>query len=804
MLLYIIGSVFIVQFVFNNKVNDVKTEVKNLARFNDVNFQRYIDMVTLAVITGAKELEDIDPGHPNARQLGEDVLFSKFKNDQVINSWLIFEPNAFDGRDAEHRGEYPGETSGRYMRSYTRQGTAYVESPDMDETLLDDMDSSYWYLVPKQRKDLFLDLAVDYAFSWDYGTGEGELNTLSLVSPMFRNGEFIGCVGQDILLADELLGPEMVVGAVSALFTPNGILRYGDVDAVGKSLEDLGFAEAGRIKEALSRGEALDLSAAYSPLLHSTAFAYFQPVRLADFNEAAYVYAAVPESKVWDAMTPILRMVLSTLGSSLVIFVLVLGYFFLRVSRPIHRLILACDAISRGKFDTEIIRFDTKDDIGFMTRSLYRMVEQFRIHITLRERSQNLLDMYIRLHRALYRSGSMEDVFDEIMPIVSDFLKVRKATLVYVAGETARVMAFFEPGTGIQRVEGEKFLHHRQVVGLVSGKKYLALNSNALRQQKVSFVGDEVPSLCILPFLAADELRAYLILEGDHETGPVVHNDAMLLFLAETLSFMFTQREVVGMRSSDTSARSAVAGSADGHDVARDGPQVKTPGPADDEPGRGGDLPVIEAARAIEGLDVDKGLFHSGGVQEQYGELLRISAKSFTAKVQTMRSHYTDDLPAFGIEIHGMKGALNAIGAGGLGEQAKELEFAAKAGDAGYCAREYPLFEEKLIAFTARLEAITRKKEIPSRGQGSVPALVAGLEQALEASRMFDSTGSGECIASLQGYSWEGCTGAPLSIAETLGRITDALEYMDYDAAEHEMIQLLDFLKSGGHAAPGA
>jgi hypothetical protein len=203
---------------------------------------------------------------------------------------------------------------------------------------------------------------------------------------------------------------------------------------------------------------------------------------------------------------------------------------------------------------------------------------------------------------------------------------------------------------------------------------------------------------------------------------------------------------------------------------------------------------------------VDKGLFHSGGVQEQYGELLRISAKSFSAKMQTMRSHYTGDLPAFGIEIHGMKGALNAIGAGGLGEQAKALEFAAKAGDAGYCAREYPPFEEQLIAFTARLEAITRKKKIPSRGRGSIPVLVAGLEQALEASRMFDSTGSGECIVSLLGYSWEGCSGAgagaPLPIAETLERIADALDCMDYDAAEHEMRLLLGYFKPG--AAPGS
>jgi HAMP domain-containing protein len=815
-LLHVIGSVFIVRFVFNNKVGDIEMEVKNLALFNEVSFQRYIDVVELAVVSIAKDLEDIDPALPNARTLGEQVLLSNFKNSAVINSWLIFEPNAFDGRDAEHKGEYPRETSGRYMRSYVRRNGGYVEAPDMGENVLDDMNISYWYLVPKLTKAPFLDIAIDYAFSWDYGIGEGAMNSLSLVVPMFRNNEFIGCTGQDILMSSEIMGPEMIPGAVSAMFTPNGILRYHkEAGDVGKSLEELGFAGAGRIKEALSREEAVVLSGEYSPLLQTAAFAYFQPVRLANFDELIYVYAAIPESKVRDAMNPIIRSVLYSLSVSLVISVIFLGYFFRRVSKPIHSLILACDAISHGKFDTEIIQFNTNDEIGLMTRSLHRMVEQFKVHITLRERSQKLLEMYTRLHRALYRCGRMEDVFDEVMPVAGDFFAVRKASLVLTTGEDARLWAVFEPDKGTRKAEGEKFPYHRQVMGLVSGKKYISLNANALREQKIGFAGDEVLFLCILPFLAAGEMRGYVILEGDKETGPIIHNDAALLFLSETISFMLIRREVDAMRvlapSWDPAAGRERPLAEDEPPTEprdepqtepEDEPQAETQRPADGEPAetvRHDELPVIKAARAIEDLDVDKGLFHSGGVEEQYGDLLRISAKSFTAKIQTMRSLYTADLPAFGIEIHGIKGALNAIGAGRLGEQAKELEFAAKVGDAGFCARGYPVFEEKLIAFIGRLEAIIKKKEIPSRGPGSVPVLIAGLEKALDASRLFDSSGAGEYITSLLGYSWEDCTRAdgeaPPHTGETLEKIADALEYMDYDGAEHDMGLLLEYFK---------
>jgi HPt (histidine-containing phosphotransfer) domain-containing protein/HAMP domain-containing protein len=574
----------------------------------------------------------------------------------------------------------------------------------------------------------------------------------------------------------EIMG--LVPGAVSAVFTPDGILRYSEkADDVGKSLDELGFNDAGMIKEALGRGGAVSLSGTYSPLLQAAAFAWFQPVRLADADELVYIYAAIPERRVRDSMAPVLKAILLSLGVSLVILAFFLVAFFRRVSKPIHSLILACDAISGGKFDTEIIWSDTKNEIGFMTRSLYRMAEQLRMHIALREQTQALLDMYTRLQRALYQCGNIEDVFDEVMPIAGNFFMVHKATLVLGSGETGVVAAFFEPGKGTQKVEGEKYLYHRQVAGLVSGKKYLSLNANALREQKIGFVGPQVQSLCILPFLDAGKLRGYIILEGDETTGPVVHNDAALLFLSETISFILARREIIDMSGLSTDSADSTA--------------------------RKEELPAVKAARTIEGLDVDKGLFHSGGSGEQYGEVLRISARSFAAKVQTMRSLYTGDLPAFGIEVHGIKGALNAIGAVKLGEEARELEFAAKAGDAVSCARSYPAFEEKLLAFTARLEAIVPKKEILSKGQGSVPVLVAGLEKALEASRMFDASGAGEHIASLLGYSWEDCTGteekaaSPPGIGETLEKIAAALEYMDYDEAEHEMVLLLEYFVPG-------
>jgi hypothetical protein len=280
--------------------------------------------------------------------------------------------------------------------------------------------------------------------------------------------------------------------------------------------------------------------------------------------------------------------------------------------------------------------------------------------------------------------------------------------------------------------------------------------------------------------MAADSLQGYIILEGDSETGPLVHNDAALLFISETISYMLTKRtggEDFALRSGPPAENGPAP-----KEEPRALSQAETAG-LKPEP----ESPLLKTARAIEGLDVDKGVFLTGGAEEQYGDLLRISAKVFTGGIQKMRPLYQADLPAFAIEVHGMKGALYAIGADSLGNKAKDLEFAAKAGNAVLCAEAYPAFEEELAVFAGQLGAIVKRRETAFRGAGSTQDLVISLGEALEASRLFNSAQAGKIIASLLEYSWAG-----ERLTETLESISDALETIEYDEAERLISALLN------------
>jgi hypothetical protein len=386
----------------------------------------------------------------------------------------------------------------------------------------------------------------------------------------------------------------------------------------------------------------------------------------------------------------------------------------------------------------------------------------------MQRRSGEILDVYIRLYRALYKNDRLEDVFDEVVAVISDLFKLTRASLVVSDGGNARLLAVYERGGGLRKEDaGEEYRHHGQILALLSGRKYISLNAAALVEQKITFADKNTLFLFILPLLAEDGPRGYVIIEGDHETGPLAHSDAALLFMSETISYMIADRE----------ARRNPAPEEEPEDA---GPPPAEAKPLEDT------LSILESARAIEGLNVDKGVFLIGGSGEQYGALLRISARVFAEGVQKMRGFYQDDIPAFAIEVHGMKGALYTIGADGLGDEAKALELAAKGGDAVYCTEGYPPFAEKLKGLAEKLFAVTDRPEAASRGDGSPRELEAALRDALEAVGQYNSAGAGKTISSLLEYSW-----AP-PVAEALKKINEALENIDYDEAKGLISGLLE------------
>jgi HAMP domain-containing protein/HPt (histidine-containing phosphotransfer) domain-containing protein len=804
---FILVSVVIIRAVYQDKLNQMDFSARILGRFNRKNLIGNVDMIRLAVTLTAAQLGNIDPGLQDARRRGEQAIRAAFVNDYVINSWLVFEPNAFDGRDHLHTDDYPGAPSGRYMRSYVMNEERLASAPDMDERYIDDFQKSPWYVIPRTTQRLFTDLCGSYGTAYDYGADRGPMVTATVAVPVIRDQVFIGCVGQDIFLEDLLKGEGAIPGASSVLFLPDGTVRYAaNSEFLGKALRDLAFPQVSAIMEAFAAKQEISLPNVYSPFLGTRGFNYFTPVFFPGFNEYLYLYVAIPEERFLQNIYPLLKPISASLIVILFVFAAVLLYFARAISKPIHALTLASDAISRGNLDEEITVSRSTDEIGIMTRSLHRMMEQFRIYIIMQKRSAGLLDIYTKLHTAAYQNDNLKDVFDSMIAIICEQLCVRKASLVYVSGGNARLESLYtiEDGLdkGISRGSEPFFVQHDRVKSLLEGKKYLSLNAFLISQTKLEFVDRKTTSLCILPIMAGSSLCAYIILEGDEKTGAFIHEDTSLIFIADTLSYILTQKNALKDLARDalktlaqdalkTLTRNSLRQSSAAFPAAVLPTGVEEKEGAEDSrerPAATG-LEALRKARSIAVLDVDKGLSLAGGEEARFAGLLRLSARVFSNGVQSMKSLYANDMSAFAIEVHGMKGALYNIGADTLAEAAKKLELAAKAADSEYCAKEYPLFETRLLALVRELREVTRRDSGEGK-EGCLREVRELLPKALAACERYEAMRAFKIISSLAGRSYA----EDDSLGEALQEIAEELENIEYDEAQKLITQLMERL----------
>jgi HAMP domain-containing protein len=419
----------------------------------------------------------------------------------------------------------------------------------MDETILDDEEEGYYYMLPKQTERLFFDIASEYGDSlYDYGTGEGKINAMGLSAPVFRDGKFIGVVGFDIILNDMLLWEDIVPGSALLVFSPTGRIWFGGTrENAGKSVRELGFENWEEIMAAFERREEFIMPYNVSPIQEIKTYSYFAPMKLNGLDETIFLYAEIPQERILASVLKLTASVVAALSIVLLLLTILLFYIARFISRPVYELTMDTEAISRGDLNREItVNRGRNDEIGMMSSSLHRMVEQFRVHIALQERSRELLDLHMRIQKAMYSNTNNKDAFDSMLPIISDTFNVYFSSLIYISGKTPVIMsAYTSVQEEIPAAEGRintVFNYHEQVESLLNGRRYILLNSYGIEELKIAFTNTDTAFICIIPFFTAKTLQGYIIMEGKNESGPFIHEDTALNFISDTISYILTQK----------------------------------------------------------------------------------------------------------------------------------------------------------------------------------------------------------------------------------------------------------------------
>ena len=271
-----------------------------------------------------------------------------------------WEPNAFDGKDAEYAGKPGHDATGRYIPYVVRNDGKIDLMPLVD---YDKAGAGDYYLVPKATgKDVLTE-------PYTYQVGNNTVSMTSFMTPLFLDGKFVGVTGVDSAL--DTLQAELAklkplgAGYVALLSKDGNIVSHPDKATLGKALKDSGL-DAKAWNDMIANPEkAYEINDKDGVPFISVAV----PVPLTD--SATWVtVASVPKAVVFAKVTSlaITSIIIIAIAAGLLV---AIGWTLAtRMRKRLETVIVATSEIARGKTDVDLSQSTHKDEIGEMARSL--------------------------------------------------------------------------------------------------------------------------------------------------------------------------------------------------------------------------------------------------------------------------------------------------------------------------------------------------------------------------------------------------------------------------------------------------
>jgi methyl-accepting chemotaxis protein len=232
-------------------------------------------------------------------------------NPHLLGVWTGWEPNAFDGQDAQHAGKPGHDVTGRYL-PYWNRATGRTQ---MDVLVgYDEAGTGDYYLLPKRSgKETILE-----PYSYSIGGRDVLMATLSV--PITVGGQVVGVAGVDIELADlqDTISKIRVYETGYASLISHGGLFVGDVDAsnVGKSLDEATAVDKPKISEGAQFTRSF-----HSDVLKTAVTRLYVPVQIGTTTTPWSFAITVPQERIMAGVqrlrnTSILLGILSIVGVS--------------------------------------------------------------------------------------------------------------------------------------------------------------------------------------------------------------------------------------------------------------------------------------------------------------------------------------------------------------------------------------------------------------------------------------------------------------------------------------------------------
>ena len=353
-----------IQSKSSQAIEDVaKRELAALGAQNGNYVRNYLNTAFSAAAALADGLEQaLKKGMPPSREtlvaMEEGVHMG---NPDIFGCGIMWEPNAFDGRDAEYKGVPGSNAEGRFL-SYSSTG---AEVTDLNEQL-----AQSYYTVPKKTMAPYL--SDPYPFPVD---GK-EVDMSTAAYPVIVDKVFRGVVLVDMSLEklDKLITNIAVYeSGYAGLLNDQGLV----VAHKDKSLEKKNLFEINRfnnpegIRKAFSAGksfvEEVDTK-------EGRVFRYYQPISIRGSSQHWYLAIIAPMDEVLAQAHSISRMTVALSATTLVVLLVVIFLLIRSSVKPINYLARTAEIIADGNLEQPIEDERFGGEVKMLSTSLKKMI----------------------------------------------------------------------------------------------------------------------------------------------------------------------------------------------------------------------------------------------------------------------------------------------------------------------------------------------------------------------------------------------------------------------------------------------
>ena len=275
--------------------------------------------------------------------------------------WSFWEPNAYDGQDADFRGSRTADAAGRYLPIWQRDGDTVVAYPG--EGLEDEGLAPYYYLPLRSGKAQVIDPYVMDGATYS-----------SVAVPVRVRGKVVGVAGVDIelsLLQESVTGIRPYgTGRAALVGTAGSLVAGGQGDEVGTPLE-------GPLGEAAAAAQGGgDVRVVEAVVDEAEALLVAVPISLTDDATWSLVLSVPVDTVLAEARALRTTSLALTLVALLAAAAVTL-FLARRLLRPVDRLRDRMAEIADGDGDlTQRVQESTTDEVGQLGAAFNRFVEK--------------------------------------------------------------------------------------------------------------------------------------------------------------------------------------------------------------------------------------------------------------------------------------------------------------------------------------------------------------------------------------------------------------------------------------------